>query len=88
MSHSHVSLLFQCVLWHSPSVFLPFFGLQVLLLGRPHQPILCFARQRQRSLLSVVACWDSSVMDAMWVAAVRVRNGEVPDLKLSKRAEV
>lgn len=52
----------------------PLCNLQVPLRSWPHQPIPCFARWRQRRLLSVVACWDRCVTDAMWVTAVRVKN--------------
>ncbi len=70
-----------CVLfysWNPDSCFL-FSSLQVELFSWPHQPIPCFACWRQRRLLSAVAHWDRCAMDAMWVAAVRVRNYSFPD---------
>lgn len=79
MCHIHLFLCCLCVFYSripdSPFFLSSFY--KFCSSADPTSRSLYFACQRQRSLLSVVACWDNCVTDAMWVAAVRVKNSGV-----------
>lgn len=42
--------------------------------AHPISRFIALLAARQRTLLSVVVCWDSCVQDAGWIAAMRVRS--------------